>query len=217
MATLICGKCGASQPEPLDTSLGYPDCDQCGARAWRIDVTIVECAEASSVVLGMLTPGGDTGRDWKQRWRSIQTKLESLCRPSMETMTKNAILSWRDRLCGWYVDAYQLKDALKSAAPTLGIDRQAIEKAINDDPRLALLADLANQEKHSQLDRSRSGYVPNIEAPSGSDVLPRGWLLKVDVTHDSRTLDGLQIARDAVIAWRQKLEEWGLMEERELK
>ena len=217
MATLICGKCGANQPEPLDTSLGYPDCDQCGARTWRIDVTITECVSASSVVLGRLTPGGDTARDWERRWQSIQEELKSLSEPSMETMTKNAILSWRDRLCGWYVQAYHLKDALKGAASTLEIDPQAIETAINDDLRLALLADLANQDKHGQLNQARSGDVPNIGAPSGSDVLPRGWLLKVDVTHDSRTLDGLQIARDAVIAWRQKLEEWGLMEEREPK
>ena len=216
MATLICGKCGASQPEPLDTSLGYPDCDQCGARAWRIDVTITECAKASGVVLGTLTPGGDTARDWNSRWQSIQAELKSLSEPSMETMSRDAILTWRDRLCGWYVQAYHLKDALKGAASTLRIAPQAIETAINDDLRLALLADLANQDKHTKLNCLRSGYVPEIGAPSGSDVRPHGWILKLPVNHGPRTLDGLEIAGEAVAAWRDKLKEWKLIEEREL-
>ena len=129
----------------------------------------------------------------------------------MDTMSRDAIFAWRDRLCGWYVQAYHLKDALKGAASTLGINPQAIEKAINDDRRLALLADLANQEKHSQLDQQRSGYAPKIGAPSGSDVLPRGWLLKLPVDHGSQALDGLDIARAAVTAWRETLESWRLI------
>lgn len=130
----------------------------------------------------------------------------------METMSRDAIVAWRDRLCRFYVDAYHLKDALKGAASTLGIDPQAIETAINGDPRLALLADLANQEKHSQLNRPRSGYAPRIGVPKGTDIPPRGWILKIDVNHGSQTLDGLEIARDAVIAWREHLEAWQLIE-----
>ena len=209
---LRCGNCGASQPEPLDASLGYPDCNRCGARAWHIDVTITECVNASSEVLGTLTPGGDTTRNWKYRWQAAQEDLERLCAPSMETMSRNTIFAWRDRLCGWYVDAYQLKDALKIAAPNLGIDPPAIETAINDDLRLALLADLANQDKHTQLDRPpRSGLVPKIGVPKGSDVLPCGWILQLPVHHGPRTLDGLEIAREAVAAWREKLKAWGLI------
>lgn len=211
VSRLRCRNCGASQPEPLDTSLGYPNCNRCGARGWHIDVTITECANASNVVLETLTPGGDTARDWNSRWQSIQAELKSLSESSMETMSRDAIFAWRDRLCNWYVLAYHLKDALKHAASTLGINRQAIETAITSDPRMALLADLANHEKHSQLDRPRSGYAPKIGAPSGSDVLPRGWILKLPVNHGPRTIDGLEIAREAVAAWREKLEAWGLI------
>lgn len=211
VSRLTCRNCGASQPEPLDTSLGYPNCNRCGARGWHIDVTITECANASNVVLETLTPGGDTARDWNSRWQSIQAELKSLSESSMETMSGDTIFARRDRLCNWYVQAYHLKDALKDAASTLRIAPQAIETAINDDLRLALLADLANQDKHGQLNRARSGYVPNIGAPSGSDVLPRGWILKLPVNHGPRTLDGLEIAGEAVAAWREKLEAWGLI------
>lgn len=133
VSRLRCRNCGASQPEPLDTSLGYPNCNRCGARWWRIDVTITECANASNVVLGTLTPGGDTARDWNSQWQSIQAELKSLSESSMETMSRDAIFAWRDRLCNWYVLAYHLKDALKHAASTLGINRQAIETAITSD------------------------------------------------------------------------------------
>ena len=210
---MVCRNCGAGQPEPLDASLRYPDCNRCGARAWHIDVTITESANASSVVLGTLTPGGDTARDWKRRWQSIQADLESLSEPSMETMSRDTIFAWQDRLFGWYVLAYHLKDALKSVAPNLGIDSPAIEKAIDSDLRLALLADLANQDKHTQLDRPpRSRLVPKIGVPKGSDVLPCGWILQLPVHHGPRTLDGLDIAREAVAAWREKLEAWGLIQ-----
>lgn len=197
----------------VESGYGISACDRCGTGAWTIvDVLTDSSATFSSEVLGTLTPGGDTARDWKQRWRSIQADLESLCRPSVETMSRDTIFAWRDRLCGWHVQAYHLKDALKGAASTLGIGPQAIDTAINNDLRLALLADLANQEKHSQLNRPRSGYAPRIGVPKGTDIPPRGWILKIDVNHGSQTLDGLQIARDAAIAWREHLEAWRLIE-----
>jgi hypothetical protein len=163
------------------------------------------------VVLGTLTPGGDTARDWNSRWQSIQAELKSLSDPEMETMSGDTIFARRDRRCIWYVLASQYKDALKDAASTLGIVPHAIEKAINSDPRLALLADLANQDKHINLKDPRSGDVPKIGKPSGSDVLPRGWILQFPIDHDSQTLDGLEIARAAMTAWREALESWRLI------
>jgi hypothetical protein len=60
-------------------------------------------------------------------------------------MSGVAINAANHRLQSFYIQAYHLKDALKSAP--------AIEPAIAADPALALLADLANLDKHSRLNR----------------------------------------------------------------
>jgi hypothetical protein len=129
----------------------------------------------------------------------------------MEVVSGDSIFAWRDRLCSFWVRTYHLKDALKEAAPALGLDPKDIEKAIANDPRLALLADLANLDKHQRLSKGpRSGCVPVIGKASGQDVIPQGWILRVPIEHNGSTLDGLDVARAAVAAWREKLEGWGL-------
>jgi len=53
-------------------------------------------------------------------------------------MSGDAIHADAQRLLAFFVDAYNLKDALKVEATSLGINPQAVEDAINRDPRLTL-------------------------------------------------------------------------------
>lgn len=213
VSEMICLKCGASQPEEEESiAFNHPPCSRCDERAWRLNVVMTESASASSCVLGELIPGGDHARDWKSRWKTMQREFQSLSCPSTEVMSGDAIFAWRDRLYSFWVQAYHLKDALKHAAPALGLDPKDIENAITNDPRLALLADLANQVKHENLSRPpRSGCVPVIGKASGQDVTPQEWTLKVPIEHSGSTLDGLVVAREAVAAWREKLQGWSLI------
>lgn len=87
-----------------------------------------------------------------------------------------------------------------------------IEDAITADPRLSLLADLANLDKHVEFGENRkprSGNVPSYGSLSGWDC-EGGWRLKVEIRHGDSCLDGLLIARDAVTAWAEKLKGWGI-------
>lgn len=212
---MICSRCGASQPEGEGSIARYPPCSRCGERAWRFDVVLTESASASICVLGESIPGGDHARDWKSRWEAMQRELQSLASPSMDVVSRDSIFAWRERLCSFWVQACHLKDALRDAAPALGLDPRDIENAITNDPRLALLADLANQDKHVSLSQPpRSGCVPVIGKASGQNVTPQGWTLKVPIEHNGSTLDGLDVARAAVAAWREKLEEWTLFDGR---
>ncbi len=212
VSEMICSKCGASQPEVGGSIAGHPPCLRCGKRVWRFDVVLKESASASSCVWGELIPGGDHDRDWKSRWEAMQRELQLLSCPSTKVMSAKAIFAWRDRLCSFWVQAYHLKDALKDAAPALRLDPKDIENAIKNDPCLALLADLANQDKHQTLSQPpKSGCVPVIGKASGQDVTPQGWTLKVPIEHKGSALDGLDVARAAVAAWREKLKGWGLI------
>jgi hypothetical protein len=109
---------------------------------------------------------------------------------------------------------YHLKDALKREAVATGVTGGVVEAAISSDPALALLADLANLDKHGMLDHPpRSGHVPAITAVEGQslDVPPGGWRLHLTVDHGGKIMDGLEIAQAAVDGWRRYLAAWGLI------
>jgi len=85
--------------------------------------------------------------------------------------------------------------------------------AITNDPRLALLADLANLDKHFKLTRPpRSGCVPVIESFSGvHSTASKGWSLSAKIKHGTVILDGVAVAKAAVAAWQEKLSLWGML------
>jgi hypothetical protein len=108
-----------------------------------------------------------------------------------------AIMAARAELLTFFVRSYHLKDALVAEAAALALTRNEIEKAISGDPELALLADLANLDKHHRLDRPpRSGEVPVIELP---------------IHRAGAVRDGLDVASSTTAAWQVKLEGWGLL------
>jgi hypothetical protein len=82
------------------------------------------------------------------------------------------------------VRTYHIKDALKQDAASLGLQPRAIEDAITNDSDLAVLADLANLDKHFKLNKScRSGAVPEIVAAEGVrwGSGEGGWRLKTPI------------------------------------
>lgn len=175
-------------------------------------VSIEESISISEQCFAKLIPGNQA-RDWKQRWSQAQKDLQSISSPSAETMSGDSIHGWLQQLFSFFIHAYHLKDALKDAAPSLGLTASDIESAITSDPRLALLADLANLDKHFRLTKQpRSGCIPVIEQISGVDsAAENGWLLSVKIKHGTVVLDGLAVAKDAIAAWQEKLSTWNIL------
>lgn len=131
-------------------------------------------------------------------------------------MDAEAIHAVRAQLGAFYLRAYHLKDALRDAAETGGIPTiKEIEDAITNDPDLALLADLCNQEKHPQMGKApRSGEWPTLGRVAGSSLssLPSDtWRLDVTFRHKGKDCDGLEAAERAVEAWRRWLTAEGLI------
>jgi hypothetical protein len=89
----------------------------------------------------------------------------------------------------------------------------AINQVRFADPALSLLADLANLDKQSRLNRPpRSGEVPRIVSVSGEQPgSGGGWRLCLRIQHKGQALDGMDIAREAMDAWRTYLRTFGLL------
>jgi hypothetical protein len=157
---------------------------------------------------------GDQSRGWRRRWEEAERELEALLAPSTEPLSGDSIHAARRRLHSFYVQTYHIKDALIAEEASTGVSRQLIEKAITDDPDLSLLADLANLDKHGKLTKPpRSGHVPIIRSVEGDvpDSTSEGWRLRLTVDHGGSSLDGLEMARKAMDAWRRTFASWGLV------
>jgi hypothetical protein len=154
------------------------------------------------------------GWGWEQRWEGAQQDLERVVARHPEELSGHAInAAYRD-LLSFYVRTYHIKDPLKDKETSLGLPPNTVENAISSDPDLALLADLANLAKHVNLDKygPRSGAEPKIVSTQGtqSGSGEGGWRLKVTIDHGGSMLDGLDVARAAVDAWRRQLRGWRL-------
>lgn len=212
MNAVTCSTCGAPRPPELSATLDRPPCPKCRGTALTFAVSIEESISISAQCSAELIPGNQA-RDWKQRWSQVQKDLQSVSSASAEVMSGESIHALLQQLFSFFIHAYHLKDALKDAAPSLGLNASDIEAAITNDPRLALLADLANLDKHVKLEKPpRSGCVPVIEQISGVDsAAGNGWFLSVKIRHATGIMDGLAVAKDAIAAWNEKFSAWGIL------
>ncbi len=200
----------ARQSELSSTSI-RPPCERCGSNAIIINLAVEEMISISSQCIAELIPGKQN-RDWKQRWELLKHDFEEIAAPRSNSMSRDAIHIAYQRLCSFYIYAYHLKDALKSASSEHGISKSVIESEITNDSRLAILADLANLDKHSQLtNKPRSGAIPNCKISGIDNADGSGWLLSVKINHGVDLKDGIVVAKDALTAWHEKLNMWGLL------
>jgi len=160
----------------------------------------------------VLTPVDQT-RDWRRRWTEVQRELGEVLKPRQGGMSGDAIHAAANELHSFFIHAYHLKDALKAdAGVQQQVSGQAIECAITNDPDLALLADLANLDKHFKLNNQpRSGDVPTVaRLRASTHGLQSGWRLVMTIEHAGQNVDGLDAARGAVDAWDRHLRHWKL-------
>jgi hypothetical protein len=190
-----------------------PPCSVCGTQGIAIRLGIAEEVDTAESVSVSMRPG-DQKQDWQRRWGDVKEQLPRILEPRVEQLSGSAIFAARAELLSFFVRSYHIKDALCAEANTLGLTRETIEEAITTDPELALLADLANLDKHLRLNRPpRSGSVPVIEDPSGVQAGSGegGWTLKLPIRHAGAVRDGLDIATASTAAWEGQLENWRLI------
>lgn len=186
-----------------------PPCPECGERGVAIGVTVTtRLALDDSSLEAALTPG-EQKRTWERRWQDAQDHLARLLNPRTEPLISAAIHAAHAELQAFYTQTYHLKDSLKEASGTTGVRSQIIENAITNDPDLALLADLANLDKHGRLSKKpRSGHTPqvlSVRGITGSGSAWGGWLLEVVIEHGGNHIDGLEAAKHSLAAWQRAL------------
>ena len=215
-ATVSCGKCGVSRPRELAGPVERPPCPECGCELLFVTIRFNDSIPApeDSVSFSLLPDNQDRG--WRERWVRIQTGLAAFQSPQMEPISTETIHAAEERLRSFYVLTYHLKDALKDESGTNGVpSKTAVEKAITNDPDLALLADLANRSKHGapgpEFD-PRSGEWPvgwKVSGATSGDA--REWRLVITFQHKGREVDGIEAAERGVEAWRCWLSHAGLI------
>lgn len=206
---VLCGSCGAELKVWRNQPAEQPPCPTCGG------INVVVQAEAAAVLAfaGIATAslGSPHQSGWLPRWKDLNQELSRITRLHRGNASSTAVHKAGLRLLEFFVSAYNLKDSLKT---TSAIDGEVIEKAVTNDDDLALLADLANLRKHEVLDparSTRSGDAPSVLLIWADSRPQGGWKLRLDVAHKSHTIDGVEVARRAVRAWRRELKGWGLI------
>jgi hypothetical protein len=156
-----------------------------------------------------LTPA-DQDRGWQRRWLEVQRVQAQLAAPRTGGMSAAAVHQAVQDFMSFFGLAYHLKDALKAASPQ-GLQRSAVESAISNDPTLALLADLANLDKHFVLSQpARSGDIPRL-GDLRSTTTANGWEVEMPIHHKGGVIEGTAFAKDVVKAWELRLRGWGLI------
>lgn len=158
-------------------------------------------------VTDSLTPGR-RDRDWRLRWELLLAQLLAITGPRMGERNANEINAAAQEVHQFFISAHHLKNALIEDGV---ISSETVEDAIDKSPTLALLADLANLDKHRRMRRPpRSGAVPVIE--SVSDISSDDtWRLRMVIGHKGQRHDGAAFAEQAIEAWRIQLDKWGLL------
>jgi hypothetical protein len=213
MTTIVtCAKCNAPREVALIRgSAPYPPCANCGSQELNAAIWAEDTATCTESIALDVTPDSQA-RNWRQRWEVIQSDLRRLQASRVEMPSSECIIQGRHELHSFYVQAYHLKDALIQDAAAIGVTKATIEAAMTSNPNLALLADLANLDKHGALTRPpRSGTVPVIKTVSGKFSPGMPWRLNVEIQHGAITVDGLDFAARAVAALGSLLHSWGLV------
>lgn len=210
--TVSCTTCGTL----LDSMAPRPECPQCGGESITIEVSSSDSASFHESMSIRMIPAEQRGA-WRIRWKAVESSLDQILKPHDDSASSDAINHAHHDLQSFFVQAYHLKDILKMDTEVRISDRD-IEDAITNTRPLALLADLANLDKHGQISGGgrnrgpRSGSIPVVDPAAGTwSDQSHGWTLSVPIQHKGIVLDGLTVARDAVDAWRHHLLAWRLL------
>jgi hypothetical protein len=203
-----CAGCGRDRSKDLSVNnTKRTPCPNCGMTSLGFARAMTETLTMSTSLSTSLSPGVQD-RDWRLKWQQLEARLPRVSGPRTEQRSTAAIHSATQDLFEFFVSAYHLKDAVIADKV---VSKQAVEDAINHSPTLALLADLANLDKHRKLTKPpRSGGVPVVAKVSDISAGP-GWQLVVSICHKGAMVDGVAFTTQAVDEWRRHLRAWNLL------
>ena len=141
MPRIFCGSCDAELPPEWASLVPRPKCPECGGRGVKIAIHVAEELDIAGSVTVSMRPQQQR-RDWMLRWKMINAELQELAAPAMMGMSSALINLRHQRLQALYTQIFHLGDALWIDAST-GLSKPQVEAAIEAEPALCLLRDLA--------------------------------------------------------------------------
>lgn len=119
-----------------------------------------------------------------------------------------------DDVFTFFVHCYHVKDWVKRCAPYLNLSEADVEEFVTETPALALCADICNARKHLVLMEPRSEATHSIVETTvffefertGEDSAMLLHKVRVTIEHGGRTIDGFDLATEAMKAWDSLLQ-----------
>lgn len=200
VAPMTCISCG----EPIVASEASEPCRNCRSVDRR--VSLIDYGSGTDAITGIDASLPRSPRPWQAMWAEVESRLDRL----QSWYAGNGLVNVSE-LCNevtaYFVACYQLKDQLRRD-PGVPLDvRGKVEDFVHQDKILDLVGDIANTYKHGQRKRT-CDITRAVTEPSGTFVTitcrTKGG------REDSR--DCLELAEEALRAWRTFLREYGLLE-----
>ena len=158
-------------------------------------------------------------RQWQrvERWLARFEKCQNGKLTSMPGSF--SIADSEDYAHAFFQNCYHLKDWLKNDHQFTAKSNDEIEQYITDTPSLAICADICNGSKHLMLIRPRSGATPEIgntltirfdwdtitKGIEQGIIPPNSYraAVKPVIEHNGNNLSAIDVAKQAVEAWRR--------------
>jgi hypothetical protein len=120
MSAASCPRCGVPWSAEYARTVPRPPCPQCGATGvgTAYSLTPAEELDIADELTVALRPT-DQSRGWQRRWTELQLDLDRLREPRAVQLSGDAIQGARHELQSFYIQAYHIKDALKTEVPAL--------------------------------------------------------------------------------------------------
>lgn len=205
-ASATCSECGlpAAGDEHLPVDQRTP-CTGCGSRSRDFAISVVALIAPASLEVEADLLRGPGPRPWTEAWAILQHDYQEL-EAVLSARNPKADQYQLESTCNTFFErCFHLKDYLKNDPQVLQTVRDNVENFLAGDIALALCRDIANTVKH----RDRRGgkrYVRIGEFLFG----PKLILHATDASGSTTKHDALDIARDAMAAWRTFLSRHGM-------
>jgi hypothetical protein len=197
---MTCMSCG----EAILAGVASEPCHNCGS----VDrlVSVSDHAAATDAIVGVDASLPRSPRPWQAMWAEVESRLDRLRSWYAGNGPVN-VSELYNEVTAYFVACYQLKDQIKRDPGVPRDLRDGVEDFVHQQDILNLVGDIANTYKHGQLSRT-CDITQVVVRQTGAFATITCWTR--DGGEDSK--DSLDLAEEAVQAWRTYLREHGLLE-----
>jgi len=204
-----CGECGRRLPEssdlPVEQRQPCPNCGSLTRHFSRYASDTATTNDSLSVAVAMASGP----RPWIELWHQVKHEYDELAAMysgERGVTNQQEILS---TINNFFVGCYSLKDHIRQDQGVPAAVRGQVETYLQGDAALTLCGDVANTVKHHTRQHGRTARLSDwATLPDGTVTAMFGV---TDLSGSTTKYDALNLARDAMAAWQQFINDNGLI------